>query len=258
MTVISRLACAALLVVAAFALLFGCKAQQRIGSLDLEETFSNPNLRKLAWAAANGNGAQIDRLVSGGVDVNGEGTKGITPLWWAIWAQSPSGVVELLGKGAKANVQPAGLPSSMEIAARVTGPQILEALLEHGGDPNLQSKSSFGYTPLHGANIGKNISSTKLLIESKADLNIRDSAGWTPFLHACILFNFEQAILLLNAGADYTATINGYDGPITVWTALDRAEKRLRGGSDADLSRRQLLELLRAKVRDGRAEGAGR
>jgi ankyrin repeat protein len=236
--------CLVILVFVGFCLLSGCgRRSQNAGDLQIKQALPDVASRDLAFAAAEGNIREIDRLLSNGVTVDAKGINGVTPLWWAIWADE-TGVRHLLERGANPNIHPDGYPSSMEVAAWNRSSRILQLLIAHGGNVNLASKDGFRHVPLHGANIGKSISNTKLLIEKHADLEVTDSLGRTPFLHACMLFNYDQAILLLEAGAKFSTTAKAHDGLITVWTELDRGERRLRKGSPADMDRQRLAKLL--------------
>lgn len=181
-----------------------------------------------------------------GVSVNVEGKDGITPLCWAVWTKNLEGARLLLEGGANPNVRPEHNAAPMEAAAGQSA-DVLKLLIKYGGDVNLRSKTTFGYTPLHGANIGNNVEATKLLISSGANLEATDSGGLTPFFHALVIFHYDQAILLLEAGADHMLTIHAHDGPITVWTELKRSEERLRENSPADVDRHRLLEMLNTR-----------
>src|SRR6056297_2375536 len=55
-----------------------------VAFMSLETMFPEPRLRALARAAGRGNVRRIDALVREGVDVNGRGTSGAVPLFWAM------------------------------------------------------------------------------------------------------------------------------------------------------------------------------
>ena len=225
-------------------MLSGCGRQsQSVGDLQLDQAFLDRSARDLAFAAAEGDIREMDHLLARGVSVETKGIRGITPLWWAVWA-SETGVQHLLEKGANPNVQPDGYASSMEVAAWYHSSRMLRLLIAHGGDVNLVSRDRFRHVPLHGANIATSTENTRLLIAEHANLELPDSRGRTPFLHACILFDYDQAIQLLEAGAKYSVTVKAHDGLINVWTELDRGGKRLPKDSPEEIYRQRLIKLL--------------
>jgi ankyrin repeat protein len=58
-----------------------------------------------------------------------------------------------------------------------------------------------GYTVLMFAVLGKRTDAIKLIIENKADLEVRDLEGWTALYHAVVEDNQESVALLVKAGA---------------------------------------------------------
>ncbi|XP_066534391.1 cyclin-dependent kinase 4 inhibitor B [Hoplias malabaricus] len=98
----------------------------------------------LANAAATGNTECVEHLLQSGADVNGTNRFGRTPVQ-----------VMMMG------------------SARVA-----RLLLSHGADPNVQDASTHA-TPLHDAARGGFQDTVRVLLEFKADPELRDSRGHT-------------------------------------------------------------------------------
>ena len=73
-----------------------------IAFMSLETMFPDESVRALAKAAAKGRVGTVEELVDLGVDVNASGTKGATPLFWAM--SNYNGFKKLLELGADPNV----------------------------------------------------------------------------------------------------------------------------------------------------------
>lgn len=71
----------------------------------------------------------------------------------------------------------------------------VDALLEHGADPDAQDVS--GRTPLSWAAAGGHIAAAKSLLENNAQPESQDIKGQTPLIYACISGHTEMVSLLL-------------------------------------------------------------
>ena len=91
----------------------------------------------------------------------------------------------------------------------------LKLLLEAGADVNV--KNTYGYTPLMKAAFYGKLEVVKLLLESGADIEAKDKFGWTSLMVAAFYGKLEVVKLLLEAGADIEA--KDEDG----WTPLMKA-----------------------------------
>jgi hypothetical protein len=180
--------------------------------------FTDPGVRALADAAGTGDAKEIDRLVGSGVDVNAEGKDdGVTPLLWAMTARNHDGFLRLLERGADPNRphNPADNrfgSSVMSAAARSKIDSFyLEAILKHGGNPNLveptgnRANREEQTTPLQTAAIySRRVENLDLLIRAGADLNRKAGHfGSTPLTDAAAILWYEGVYRLLEAGADY-------------------------------------------------------
>ncbi len=168
---------------------------------------------KLADAAGRGDTKQMQQLVAQGVPVNGIGQRGMTPLLWALGKRNVMGFLWLLEHGADPNLvsccdvkRPQLSPMGM--AAKGGDSRFLEALLSHGGNPNLTVDDA-ERTPISYAVTLRRTRNIELLIQHHADLNRVEltnypiAAAGDSVLELAIGLNyFEVALLLLRAGAD--------------------------------------------------------
>jgi hypothetical protein len=67
----------------------------------------------------------------------------------------------------------------LHYAVRFQPADICRLLLEHGANPNCQTRASLS-TPLHRAVIFKNVDAIQHLLHFKADLTLKDIDGQTP------------------------------------------------------------------------------
>lgn len=177
--------------------------------MSLETMFPDLKLRALAKAAGEGNARLIEQLVEEGVDVNGRGTQGVTPLYWAL--RHYKGFRRLLDLGADPNVIYADGSSVMLGAVNLKDLRILECALVHGGNSNLTVGDSSGRTLIFDA-IDAEMKTVDLLLKYGADINARDGLGYTPLLHAAALNDYEIVYRLLERGADFSLKDpHGYD-----------------------------------------------
>lgn len=100
--------------------------------------FQDAKVAELANAACSSEATnEISVLVKSGVDVNGRGTEGITPLIWAMSCHNLAGIKALLKQGADPNLAlTTDGSTAVYLAAGGSDPRILPLLLSHGGNPN--------------------------------------------------------------------------------------------------------------------------
>jgi uncharacterized protein len=120
-------------------------------------------------------------------------------------------------------------------AAKAGDVPLVQALLEHGANPNLATNR--GYTPIHAAaGLGSNdidsrgidktqaqaIETLKLLLAHKADINSKDSFVGRTALHGAAIWGWNDVIqFLADHGADLYAKDNGGMSPLD--SALGKA-----------------------------------
>ena len=92
----------------------------------------------------------------------------------------------------------------LHYAAFFGQPQVAEALLAAGADPNAQARNPMLVRPLHSAAAVGQREVVALLLHHGADPNTRQQGGWTPLQEAAHLGDAEMARVLLEYGADRT------------------------------------------------------
>jgi cytohesin len=137
-----------------------------------------PAILLLNAAATAGDLAEVKRLVIDcGIDPN-KGVNGRTPLREAAAWGHPEVVEFLLEHGADPNIQDNNGGTPLHVAAWNGHREVVELLLEHGANPNVQDDD--GDTPLHLAAKNNYREVVELLLEHGADPNIRNNEGDTP------------------------------------------------------------------------------
>ena len=169
------------------------------------EIFSNPKLRQLAEVAQRGEVDEIKKLIAEGVNVNGRGKYGITPLYSAAQAGNKAGYKALLDHGADPNVIWTTGDTLMNITASSSpDPYFMRLALEHGGNPNLVAPRT-GATPLLAATTDVGKINIPVLIKAGANLNQQlPVSRETAMMRAVDDFGqFDVVYELLRAGANY-------------------------------------------------------
>jgi len=209
-----------------------------------ENYFDDPQIIEFARAIEREDIATIDRLIAEGVDVNAVGRDSMTLLFWAFYVDN------------------------LDVFARI---------LEAGADPNVQFESDFGTgfdrwtgSPLATGNTIVHMAASegpaerlRLLIDAGADPNHVGRDGRVPLIRAVDVGAYDQAIILIEAGADWLVAIAGGRGtlaPIVPTLAhqdshspsyLRLVEILEEKGADFDLQR----ELVRfSKIDTGRMD----
>jgi len=188
------------------------------------ELFPNTQLRALAITAQHGNVKKIDALIAQGVDVNGKGKFGITPLFSAWQARSKVGFKALLEHGADPNnIWTTGHTLLNEIAG-TSDPYFLKLALKYGANPNLVAPRS-DETPLFpAAQFLDGNGNVPILIKAGANLDYqRKPLMNTAMMDAAGVGHFKVVYELLEAGADYKLK-DAKGDDFRYWIRLSRAD----------------------------------
>ena len=193
----------------------------------------------LAEAAARGDTATMQALISSGADVNYTGKNGMKPLFWAMAKTNIQGFKFLLDNGADPNatvILTAGRApkdNALTLAAARSNSNFLEELLKHGANPNaiVDAKTPEPADPNHPMIIGTDINgnpvwntnrpvvigtdtaiftaaedgkpeNVTILLKHGADIDWKDINGDTPMKCVVGLTNFRMALFLFRAGAN--------------------------------------------------------
>ncbi len=93
--------------------------------------------------------------------------------------------------------------SPLHLAAAFGGPKASCILLARGAKLGRVSRNPQRRQPLHSAvALGRSLITTRCLIEAGADVNARQSGGYTALHHASALGHAEMVSLLLESGAN--------------------------------------------------------
>lgn len=217
--------------------------QDTLALMTLETMFPNEDARALARAAGKGKIKKVEELVKSGVDVNARGTQGATPLFWAM--ANYKGFKKLLELGADPNIVYGDGNTVIHMAVKMKDSRFIEALLEHGANPNLKVGSrgkwkSLENTPLFDA-LSQGKARIDLLISAGADLNAQDSFGVTPVMSAVGRGDFEIAYYLLERGADYRIKTEAGE---TLASRVSDKIGAMRTGSDAAKWQAKVIDWL--------------
>jgi len=179
-------------------------AQHRVGGKTSDEVFANSRLAELAEAACMGEQKAVARMVGAGVDVNGVGLQGSTPLLWAISCENVAGIEALLRAGADPNKRSTHFTAVYAAATR-HNPKPLAVLLKYGGDADTEDNESHKTALQEAMSLGihgHGWDNYYALLE-KADINRADERGRTIATYASDLNQYEKVAELLERGYSY-------------------------------------------------------
>ncbi|WP_338560822.1 ankyrin repeat domain-containing protein [Erwinia sp. E_sp_B04_7] len=212
-----------------------------------EDYFSGTQL-ELAQAIRDIRVDDVDRIAKS-TNLNKPGAKDMTLLFYALQVAANNNkesldIVSLLvKKGADPLYRVPDFGSAAGVTARSDNPAFMKALLEGGMSPNVQSN----YKPVISiAASDHSFEVLKLLVDSGADVNARDSAGKTAIIDALARMELDQVVYLLKKGADPTLkTIPGWEFS----NMLDDVIKRESGSNTK--TKNKLNEIKELAIKNG-------
>ncbi len=165
----------------------------------------------VADAAARGDAAAVEALLTKGADVNSPQGDGMTALHWAAMNDEPTLAAVLLQAGANPRAATrVGAYTPLLLAAKLGHRGVVEALLKGGADP--ATKTDNGTTALMFAAASGDLESVDLLLARKPDVNARESTrGLTAAMFAAAANRATVVALLGRNGADLSATSTPLD-----------------------------------------------
>lgn len=176
-----------------------------------------------------GNKAKTIRiLLKNGADVNAADESwlktGRTPLMCAVLHGDPALVQALLACGARQDMKNKDGDTALALA-RKKGLEYIAQLLEKAASGVLPSPPVDAATdPLFQAVKKGRLKDVKALVAGGADVNLRDTSGSTPLLHAADGNSPAMVRLLLRLGADVNAK-NGSNNTALLYAALKGHER---------------------------------
>lgn len=148
-----------------------------------ERAWADPALaQQLRDAAWRGENVMVRNLLDQGVDPNGEGPNGATPLIMAAARGHRTVASFLIRAGANPNKAGRNGCSPMTWAARNGWPEMIRFLHRHGAV--VDHRDAGGLTPLMRAAWNARIDSVLALIELDADVTAEDNLGNTAIAFA--------------------------------------------------------------------------
>ncbi|HUU17636.1 MAG TPA: ankyrin repeat domain-containing protein [Sedimentisphaerales bacterium] len=145
----------------------------------------------------------------------------ISPLHLAIYMKDEAKAKSLIEGGADVNERTPYGTTPMHGAVDAGLKDIVELLIAKGADVNV--RTPYGTTPMHRAVEGlKDI--VELLIAKGADVNSRDNWSWTP-LHSAVYGHNEIVELLIAKGANVNARDEA--GRTPLWYAQDEGHTKI-------------------------------
>lgn len=173
-------------------------------AMDASKAFPDPAVAALAQAAADGDKSAVHERAAAGADANARGADQVTPLQFAMLAQSKDGVEALMEAGADASVPGLAGRTAVHSAAIADDPGYLRILLDHRADPDARHGQTGG-TALADAAGPRTDAQFRMLLDAGADPSIADRTGNTP-LHKAAMINAGTHVLqLLERGAPASA-----------------------------------------------------
>jgi ankyrin repeat protein len=166
----------------------------------------NPVLAQsdLADAAMRQNTVEVQRLLKGGVDVNGAQADGATALQWAAYHGNAELAEQLLKAGANPAVANRNGSTPMWLAANQGDAAVIEALLAGGANAN--EELPLGRKPLMLAARSGVVDAVRVLLEHGADPNASETErGTTALMQAADQGHAEVLKLLIENGANVAA-----------------------------------------------------
>ena len=173
-------------------------------AMDASKAFPDPAVAALSQAAADGDAAAVRAAVAAGADPNARGADQVTPLQFAMLAQSKAGVDALMAAGADASQPGLAGRTAVHSAAIADDPDYLRILLEHRADPDARNGNTGG-TALADAAGPRTDAQFRMLLDAGADPTLADRTGNTPLHKAAMVNAGTHVLLLLEHGAPASA-----------------------------------------------------
>jgi ankyrin repeat protein len=159
----------------------------------------------LAWAAARGDDTAVRTLLDFGANPKLCCITGNSPLLRAVSARSPACILPLLQHGASVSCKSSLKFTALHYAAYYKDDgNYVTPLLDFGAE--IDGKDSYGWTSLACTAERNNSKCARLLLDRGADMETRDDAGWTPLLRSVNCNSHDVLLLFLRRGANYHAT----------------------------------------------------
>jgi len=184
--------------------------------------------RGLHAAAAQGDPAEIERLVKTGSAIEARDGHGRTPLHVAAFMHQGDAARALLRLGADANAIESQKYDIVTIAAVADDVPMLKLALAGGGSAKNITSPYEGTALIAASHLGHD-EVVRLLIAAQAPLDHVNNLGWTALIESIVLGNGGQRHIatldaLVKAGADVNRADRGGSTPLTLARGRNYAE----------------------------------
>jgi ankyrin repeat protein len=156
---------------------------------------------------------RVKQLLKDEPHLAGSSFVSMSPLRWAVALNQPEMVVALLDGGVSVSGRTSLIgPTALHDTARGDNAAIAKILIERKADVNVRDQ--YGCTPLHEATSNNAPKVARLLLEAKAEVSPRDKYGATPLHRAVEKKDLVTTEVLLGAGADVNAKDDKGETPL--------------------------------------------
>jgi len=163
----------------------------------------------LHLAVQKGHDSMIDFLMETGADVNarldhrGRHREGETVVHFAVVEKRADLVRRLMEHGANATVESGSGMTPLHIACGIGALEVVEVLLDAGGDLRAPASNKFGSLPIHlAASSGNAAKVIDMLLKRGSPAHVANLRGSFPIHGAAMSGDVEGVRLLLAAGAE--------------------------------------------------------
>src|SRR5712691_8133112 len=227
----------------------------------LKSTFDDSALYE---ACVNGNAAIVDGLLKAGANANSIRGEGETALMTAARTGNADAVKALLAHGADVNAKENWRQeTALMWAAAENHPEAVQALISAGADvnaksivwdwPKLKLRSGDlgvalpggGLTALMYAARQGALEPARMLVEAKADVNYKESQGYSPLFLAILNGQYELASMLV----DHGATVD--DGALWLTVEVRNMDKSDKHPAPTDYGRVKSLDMMKILIGRG-------
>ena len=211
----------------------------------------------VADAAMRGDASAVRALLQRGADVNAAQGDGMTALHWAAEHGDYDLAAVLLESGANPGAETRiGRHTPLHVAAQGGHHLVVRTLLQNkAGKAGVNTTTTTGAAPLHFAAASGSSETVTILLDSGADVNVREPQwGQTPLMFAAAAGRADVVGVLLARGADVRATGKVVD--ISARNRQDSAASRERNARVAAIQK-QLAARTTAASSPRAARGRG-
>jgi ankyrin repeat protein len=182
------------------------------------------------------------RKISKRIDLNGKiGEKQMTVFVYAVANKKIGAMQELINLRADPTLVVSGVGAPLSLAASSDDLKLLEMLLKSGCNPNAE----FDDEPLiFLAQLQDRKETVKMLLDYGADIEARDSIGYTVLGEAIDTTHYDMALYLIEQGANvHSKTFDG----VSIAYSTERALARMSPGSPGARKLERIIDMMKQR-----------